>query len=558
MEETEGYRRALGLLRAVTGPQGFTAGVEQAANVASVSTRDGVVCGLAALVSGDEELIRVFQRTLTTLRKHQGPHGEVPGNVGDGGKVTYGTLAGLADTPLWYVVGVCALGRTDPSVLDEHEEAVSRALWVTEAWEYNARGLVYVPLGGSWADEYVLHGYLLTQQALGLWAWRAAAMAYNENTFHAKATKLESLLREEFWLRPDGRPTYHPMAYATALEQRGPSRFWAAAFHPGGYDELFDGLANGLALMVGLGRGAEVADHVRALLASLGTDLVPAYDPPITPGSHRWDALNEYKFNGFRNRPGDCHNGGLWPLVTGFVAAGAAAAGERELARRLADGIDRANANDNWAFAEYHRAGDRRPRGARGSAWSAAAAVIARHAVAGRIPVALTDTRQAPLVQRSPKAAVPAPDSRSTGRQPDAWFPGSSTPPPGRRSQRSAGRPQTPPPRPESWSPAPGTPVTGRTGGSMTTAPGSRPGAPSGPPQRTQPPASPHSRPVRPPPQPDDGWGPASGPPLMNSSADVQRGHPAVRRAPVAPLERRPSGPLLDGDRSGLSTARIR
>ncbi|MPZ89393.1 MAG: hypothetical protein GEU81_15255 [Nitriliruptorales bacterium] len=561
MEETEGYRRSLVLLRAVTGPGGFTAAAEQTAASQHVWSRDGVVCGLAALLSGDQELIHALARTLNTLRNYQGPHGEVPSHVGDDGKVSYGSLAGRADSPLWYVIGVCALGRADPGVLAEHETAVSRALWLTEAWEFNARGLVYVPLGGSWADEYVLHGYLLSQQLLGLWAWRSAALAYGDNTFHAKAANLESLLREEFWLRPEGRPVYHPMAYTTALEQRGPSRFWCAAFHPGGYDELFDGLANGLALMVGLGQGDEVSAHVKGLLERTGTDLVPAYDPPITPDNHRWEALTEYHTHGFRNRPGEYHNGGLWPMVNGFVAAGAGAFGERELARRLADGIDQANTADNWAFAEYHRAADRGPDGVRGAGGSAAAAVIARHAVEGRTPVEITEGRVPVVLTESRAAALAGRPAAASGR-PGAWPARPSTPPPGARpaSPPPGTRPQgapgsrpgsrpSPPPPPRGW------PAGPSTGGSRPPTPPSPP--PSSRPRPSGPPPNPQPR--QPSPPPDDGWGPASGPSLQGPSARAQRSHGVTPR----PAARPPAGDgFFSGqpnlNRLGPSTIRIR
>ena len=38
---------------------------------------------------------------------------------------------------------------------------VQRGLELLKAWEFNARGLIYMPLGGDWADEFVYHGYVL-------------------------------------------------------------------------------------------------------------------------------------------------------------------------------------------------------------------------------------------------------------------------------------------------------------------------------------------------------------------------------------------------------------
>lgn len=44
-------------------------------------SRDGVIIGLAALMTGNAMLTRTFRRTLTFLAAHQGPQGEIPSNI---------------------------------------------------------------------------------------------------------------------------------------------------------------------------------------------------------------------------------------------------------------------------------------------------------------------------------------------------------------------------------------------------------------------------------------------------------------------------------------------
>lgn len=386
MQTTQGYTRALALLRLAVGPHGFVAATAVDANYRRVWARDSVICGLAGLMSGDTDLVAAMARTLQTLRDHQGPHGEIPSNVAADGQVSYGTLAGRADAPLWYVLGCAALAERDPTVLAVHETAMRQALWLCGAWEYNNRGLIYVPMGGSWADEYILHGYILHVQCLYLWALRAAGHALADDAMLTKARNLEALLRSTFWLggqETESASRYHPMANQRVRDSLTPMEYWAAALHPGGYETMFDGLGNGLALLMGLGSAAPIRSLVREIARETGSHLTPAFYPPIMPGDSRWPDLERHFVYRFSNRPWEYHNGGLWPMVTGFMAAGLARCGEYDLAVALAHAIDRANEQADWGFFEFHHGRERRPMGVRETAWSAAAAVIAHRAARG-------------------------------------------------------------------------------------------------------------------------------------------------------------------------------
>ena len=79
--DTEGYRQAIQLLHACSTADGFIASRTERDNYHRVWARDGVIVGLAALMSQDPDLIETFRCTLLTLTKHQGPHGEIPSNV---------------------------------------------------------------------------------------------------------------------------------------------------------------------------------------------------------------------------------------------------------------------------------------------------------------------------------------------------------------------------------------------------------------------------------------------------------------------------------------------
>lgn len=89
----------------------------------------------------------------------------------------------------------------------------------------------------------------------------------------------------------------------------------------------------------------------------------------------------------FRNAPYEYHNGGLWPMITGFYVADLAKRGRKEQARAFLDGIHWANAlkmeGHAWSFPEFVHGRKYTAGGTRYQGWSAAAAVIGHHALQG-------------------------------------------------------------------------------------------------------------------------------------------------------------------------------
>ncbi|MDF1524514.1 MAG: hypothetical protein P1P87_17055, partial [Trueperaceae bacterium] len=158
----EGHARALEVLRACATDRGFLASPTERANYRRVWGRDGAIIGLAALLSGEEDLIEAGRATLRTLAQHQGPHGEIPSNVDPAtGRVSYGGTAGRVDAGLWFAIASAEYWRRtgDEALLGDLVEPLERLRALLGAWEFNARGLLYVPPTGDWADEYVQSGY---------------------------------------------------------------------------------------------------------------------------------------------------------------------------------------------------------------------------------------------------------------------------------------------------------------------------------------------------------------------------------------------------------------
>ena len=155
---TQGYQKALELLYDCSRKEGFLASPTDNDNYRRIWGRDGVIVGLAALMSAEKDLIDTFRATLETLARNQGPHGEIPSNVDpQNGRVSYGGMAGRIDTDLWFVIGCGEYWKEteDESFIDQMLPAINKVHFLLGAWEYNNRGLLYVPATGDWADEYI-------------------------------------------------------------------------------------------------------------------------------------------------------------------------------------------------------------------------------------------------------------------------------------------------------------------------------------------------------------------------------------------------------------------
>jgi glycogen debranching enzyme len=101
-----------------------------------------------------------------------------------------------------------------------------------------------------------------------------------------------------------------------------------------------------------------------------------------------WEDLRMTFSYTFKNKPHEFHNGGLWPMITGFHVADLARRGRTEAAERCLNAIHRANAlemdGEPWGFPEFVHGTEFTPGGTRHQGWSAAAAIIGHHALRGR------------------------------------------------------------------------------------------------------------------------------------------------------------------------------
>ena len=365
------YDEAIHLLHALSGAHGIHASLSSTANYSAVFARDAVMAGVAGLMLEDAQITRSFVATLEHLRDLQGTEGQIASNYArrDGAPplVSFGSLVPRLDAPLWYLIGVGLGSRAGAINPEEFRPSVELVVRMLHGIEYNGRHLIYVPVGGDWADEYVYEGYILHDQVLRAWGLRLAGATYQRTDWSDKAAQIDEAIAAAYW--PAG----------------GEREFPLAAYSPARVFDVFD-LATCSLLGVS---GVAPALSPRALdwisahyLAE--SRLPPAFHPVIEPGHADWPALQRYQLHGFRNRPHEYHNGGIWMIWLGWLALALAQTGRGAEFTQLFDAVTaRLSVTSGYGFEEYFHGSSGVAMGTPQMAYSATGVVFIHAARSG-------------------------------------------------------------------------------------------------------------------------------------------------------------------------------
>ncbi len=382
------YEHSITLLKKVASPQGFLASANDIANYKRVWARDGVICGLAGLLDGDEKLVKAMKATLLTLAQHQHERGMIPSNVYYGEEnteVSYGGLAGRVDTVAWFIIGVCQYVHVtkDRAFLKQLQPHILKGFGIQHSWEYNDGDLMNVPRSGNWADEYPTQGFILYDQLLRIWALRSYLHFENDKLLSAKEKAITEKITANYKRNSKTKDPYHPKAFSNLKE----TPYWVASLEPAGYQNQFDGFANSLALLLNIGTSddkEELMSYTQSLEESLKLKLLPAFWPVITKDDEDWQWLtNNCKYE-FRNHPYEFHNGGTWQMVNGFYGLGLIQQDRKEAAVQILQRINALNEKEEWSFYENFNSQTGAPNGVPFCAWSAAGTVLIAQSLEGK------------------------------------------------------------------------------------------------------------------------------------------------------------------------------
>jgi hypothetical protein len=324
-------------------------------------TRDLMLSILGIGVSGNLKLITSARKVLETLAGNQTQHGHIPSLVHDKED------RGSSDTTPLFLMG-CGIFRKVTGEFNFLEEPVRKALIWMEYQSPSDRLLVAQQPTSDWRDEQWVTGYGLYVNTIAYCYLRL----FGENE---KADMLRSEMKR-FTIKGgvinrhvhEGLTVPHKPYYA----------LWSYKIHS---SERFDLLGNSLAILSGIAsptRASEMISWIEKECIALKSngdlipDLPPNFFPFIKPEDPDW--MPRYsKFN----KPGDYHNGGIWPFICGFYVASLVAAKKYQLAEKKLIELTKlvkisVDNNIHFGFNEWYKAQDGRPMGQDWQTWSAA------------------------------------------------------------------------------------------------------------------------------------------------------------------------------------------
>jgi hypothetical protein len=334
-------------------------------------TRDLLIASLGILVSGNQELIASLRRVLKTLARNQSPLGHVPSLV------DAPEDRGASDTTPLFLLAL-AWYRKATGERGFLAGATRKALAWMSYQSPDDNVMVAQQPTSDWRDEQWVEGFGLFVNTLVYAYLRLYALDDRAEMLKGLMNRFDVQGREHHPFVHEGLTVPHKPYFA----------LWSYKIH---HSERFDLLGNSLAVLAGIAspsRSRRLVAWVEQESASLrargllALELPPCLFPYIRPSDPDW----RRRYARY-NAPGEYHNGGVWPFVSGFYVAALVAAGRPRLAAKkllalTALAQPAREADVPYGFNEWFKAQDGRPRGQDWQTWSAAMFLYAAECVA--------------------------------------------------------------------------------------------------------------------------------------------------------------------------------
>ena len=324
-------------------------------------TRDLMFSILGIAVSENAILLSSIKKVLETLAKNQTIHGHITSLVHDKND------RGASDTTPLFLLGVGIFRKVsgDKTFL---KIAVDKALTWMEYQSPSDQYLVAQQPTSDWRDEQWVTGFGLFVNTI----------VYSYLKLLGLDERAENFRNELGQFTISGDSGHHHVHEGLVLKHKPYYAFWSYKIYS---SERFDLLGNSLAILSGIASPSRANEMISWIegectylhqKGDLALNLPPNFFPYIKPEDPDW--LPRYEIY---NKPGEYHNGGIWPFVCGFYIAALVAGKRFKLAREklfeLTHCIKNPNdGSDRYGFNEWIKAQDGKPMGQDWQTWSAA------------------------------------------------------------------------------------------------------------------------------------------------------------------------------------------
>jgi hypothetical protein len=324
-------------------------------------TRDLMFSIFGIAVSENQKLLESIRKVLETLAKNQTERGHIPSLVHDKED------RGSSDSTPLFLMGV-GIFRKVSGENDFLKDPVEKSLNWMEYQSPSDRYLVAQQPTSDWRDEQWVTGYGLFVNTL----------VYSYLRLLGKNDKADGLHSEMSRFTITGGTMHRHVHEGLLVKHKPYYALWSYKIHS---SERFDLLGNSLAILSGIASNSRaeemiswIEDECTALRdkGELAVDLPPNFFPYIKPEDPDWHPRYE-----IYNKPGEYHNGGVWPFVCGFYVAALVAAKKYALAKEkllsLTHLIKISNSEKvDFGFNEWIKAQNGLPMGQDWQTWSAA------------------------------------------------------------------------------------------------------------------------------------------------------------------------------------------
>lgn len=323
-------------------------------------TRDLLISFFGIAVSNNAVLMDSMRRVLETLAVNQSAKGHIPSLVHDRED------RGASDTTPLFLIAV-AIFRDVVNEPDFLEKSVEKALLWMDYQSPSDRYLIAQQPTSDWRDEQWVTGYGLFVNTL----------VYSYLHLHKAHNKAEKLRQEMGKFTITANRLHHHVHEGLVVKNKPYYALWSYKVYS---SERFDLLGNSLAILSGIAPPSRaramvfwIENECAAMRAKddLAPALTPNFFPFIKPGEIDWHPrYEEY------NQPGEYHNGGVWPFISGFYIAALVAAGKFAMAEKklleLTHTIKLSRTKKvEFGFNEWYKAQDGKPMGQDWQTWSA-------------------------------------------------------------------------------------------------------------------------------------------------------------------------------------------